>query len=147
MRLIFSFTFCEETSTPGKRNGVNRVLPKVSARWAVTTEASCEAALPTIALGCQAHAVATISLRGRSAHSASPERGINAGYYPCLRRRFTPRVEALNNAFAPLAILGDVAARAAAAVTLIKGGSAGNIVPEQCDLTLSRRLVPGETAG
>ena len=41
-------------------------------------------------------------------------------------------------------MLGDVRARASATVTLIKGGSAGNIIPEHCEMTISRRVAPGE---
>jgi acetylornithine deacetylase/succinyl-diaminopimelate desuccinylase-like protein len=41
--------------------------------------------------------------------------------------------------------LGEVRARGAVSVTLIQGGAAGNIIPEHCELTVSRRIVPGET--
>jgi succinyl-diaminopimelate desuccinylase len=142
LRVVFSFTVCEETPARDKMNGVNRVLEKHPGRWALTTEASCDAISPTLAIGCQGHAVARLSLRGRSAHSANPDKGLNAIHAAA---RVCERVERLNKGFKEIHVLGDVHARAAAAVTVIKGGSAGNIIPEQCDLTISRRVAPGET--
>jgi succinyl-diaminopimelate desuccinylase len=142
LRTVISFTVCEEGPANGKRNGVHKVLDKQPGRWALTTEASCDAHCPTIALGCQGHAVAKVALRGKSAHSACPEFGISAINAAA---KICARVEKLNRSFKDIEVLGDVRARAAAAVTLIKGGSAGNIIPEQCDLTISRRIAPGES--
>jgi succinyl-diaminopimelate desuccinylase len=142
LRVVVSFTICEEGPAAGKRNGVHRVLEKQPGRWALTTEASCDHLCPTIAVGCQGHAVAKMTLRGRSAHSASPDRGLNTIHAAA---KICARVEKLNRSFKDIKVLGDVQARAAASVTMIKGGSAGNIIPEQCDLTISRRVAPGES--
>jgi succinyl-diaminopimelate desuccinylase len=142
LRVAVSFTVCEEMPAKGKRNGVHKILKKQPGRWALTTEASCDELGPTLAVGCQGHAVATITLTGRSAHSACPENGINAIQ---AAGRIAARVEQLNASFKTFAVLGDARARAAAAVTLIKGGAAANIIPEHCTLTISRRIAPGET--
>ncbi len=142
LRLAVSFTVCEESPANGKRNGVHRVLAKEPGRWAITTEASCDAFCPTLALGCQGHAVAKITLQGRSAHSASPEKGLSAIQ---AASKICARVEQLNKSFRDINVLGEVQAHAAAAVTLIKGGSAANIIPEHCELTVSRRVAPGES--
>jgi succinyl-diaminopimelate desuccinylase len=142
LRVVVSFTVCEESPANGKRNGVHRVLAKEPGRWAITTEASCDALCPTLALGCQGHAVAKVMMQGRSAHSASPEKGLSAIH---AASKICARVEQLNKSFKDIVVFGDVHAHAAAAVTLIKGGSAANIIPEQCELTISRRVAPGET--
>jgi succinyl-diaminopimelate desuccinylase len=142
LRLAVSFTVCEESPAKGKRNGVHEILKKQPGRWAITTEASCDENCPTIALGCQGHAVAKINLQGRSAHSASPESGLNAINAAA---KICARVEKLNASFKSIPVYQDIRARAAAAVTLIKGGAAGNIIPEHCELTLSRRIAPGES--
>jgi len=86
LRLAVSFTVCEEMPAKGKRNGVHDILNKQPGRWAMTTEASCDETCPTLAVGCQGHVVAKISLKGRSAHSACPENGLNAIHTP--PRRF-----------------------------------------------------------
>jgi succinyl-diaminopimelate desuccinylase len=142
LRIVISFTICEERPANNKCNGVAKVLPRYPGRWALTTEASCDYLCPTIAVGCQGHAVAIVTLQGRSAHSASPERGLNAIH---AAGKISTRVEALNRSFKEIAVLGEVQARAAAAVTMIRGGTAGNIIPEFCELTISRRIAPGET--
>ena len=142
LRLAVSFTVCEEGPAKGKRNGVNDILKLQPGRWAVTTEASCDENCPTLAVGCQGHAVAKIKLQGRSAHSACPENGLNAIHAAA---KICARVEKLNASFKSILVLGDVRARASATVTLIKGGAAGNIIPEHCELTISRRIAPGET--
>ena len=142
LRLVASFTVCEETPAKGKRNGVHDVLAVQPGRWAITAEASCDPLCPTLAVGCQGHALARVILRGQSAHSASPERGINAIHAAA---KICTRVEKMNRAFKDIDVLDDVHARAAAAVTLIKGGSAGNIIPGHCELSISRRVAPGET--
>lgn len=141
LRVVASFTVCEEASGKGKRNGVNRVVQKYPGRWAITTEASCDASCPSIELGCQGHAGAKVALRGRASHSANPERGLNAIHAAA---KICTRVAELHRSFKELPILGQVRARAAASVTLIKGGAASNIIPDRCDLTISRRLAPGE---
>ncbi|HLX64622.1 MAG TPA: M20/M25/M40 family metallo-hydrolase [Planctomycetota bacterium] len=142
LRLAGSFTVCEEGPAKGKRNGVNDILKLQPGRWALTTEASCDENCPTIALGCQGHAVAKIKLQGRSAHSACPENGLNAIHAAA---KICARIEKLNASYKTATVLGDVRARASASVTLIKGGAAGNIIPEHCELTVSRRLAPGDT--
>ncbi|HYF50797.1 MAG TPA: M20 family metallopeptidase [Planctomycetota bacterium] len=142
LRILVSFTVCEEMPAKNKRNGVNKIVVRHPGRWAITTEASCDTTSPTIALGCQGHAVATVKLQGKSAHSARPDRGLNA---ISAAGKIAQRVDAMNAAYPDIPILGDVRARAAAAVTLIKGGAAANIIPEFCEMTISRRIAPGET--
>jgi succinyl-diaminopimelate desuccinylase len=143
LRLLISCTICEEGPAHGKRNGVHRIVEREPGRWAITTEASCDLLCPTLAVGCQGHAVAKITLQGRSAHSASPDRGLNAIHAAA---KICDRVEKLHRTFKEVPILNGIAGRAAASVTLIKGGSAGNIIPEACELTISRRVAPGETS-
>lgn len=142
LRVVFSFTVCEESSGHGKRNGVRKIVARHPGRWALTTEASCDREGLTITLGCQGHALGTVVLRGKSAHSASPERGRNAIY---AAGTVAARIAALHERFRPVPIYGDVSARASAAVTKIEGGKAVNIIPERCELKISRRLAPGET--
>src|SRR5205814_3779629 len=132
----------EERPAKGKRNGVNEILKLQPGRWALTTEASCDESCPTIAIGCQGHAVGTVRLHGRSAHSACPENGANAIHAAA---KICARVEKLNAGFKSMHVFGEVRARGASSLTLIQGGAAGNIIPEHCELTVSRRIVPGET--
>jgi len=142
LRVIVTFTVCEEMPAKNKRNGVNRMVVKHPGRWAITTEASSDTTSPTFALGCQGHAVVKLTLQGKSAHSARPDRGLNA---ISAAGKIALRVDELNAGYKDIPILGDVRGRAAAAVTLVKGGAAANIIPENCEVTISRRIAPGET--
>lgn len=142
LRVVVSFTICEERSVPGKRNGVHAVLAQFPGRWALTTEASCDEDGLTLALGCQGHATGIVELRGQSAHSASPERGRNTIHAAAA---VIERIAALHESFRDVPVHGAVRARAAASVTRIEGGQAVNIIPERCELKVSRRLAPGET--
>ncbi len=80
-----------------------------------------------------------IVVEGKAAHSSRPEEGLNAifkmarvlaaleRYGEDVRRRSHPLV-----------------GTATATVTLISGGTGENVVPDRCEITLDRRLVPGE---
>ncbi len=82
-----------------------------------------------------------IVVRGRVAHAAEPEQGLNAitsavpvlgaleRYGKQLRRRRHRLLES------PTAV-----------VTIIQGGTKANMVPDRCEILVDRRLVPGETA-
>ncbi|HEY3319054.1 MAG TPA: M20/M25/M40 family metallo-hydrolase [Planctomycetota bacterium] len=142
LRLAFSFTTCEEGPVPGKRNGVHAILARQPGRWAITLEASCDSISPTLTVGCQGHAVARVTIHGRAAHSANPDLGANAIHAAAEIAR---RVAALHRSYADVPVIADLRARPTIAVTQITGGSAPNIIPDLCELTISRRIAPGET--
>lgn len=80
----------------------------------------------------------TVLAGGTAAHASEPDRGENAIYRACeaierLRDMVPPRVEVAGEELA-----GSVA------VTTIEGGSAANVVPDRCEVTVDERTVPGE---
>ncbi|HUT36258.1 MAG TPA: M20 family metallopeptidase [Planctomycetota bacterium] len=82
-----------------------------------------------------------IAQRGKSAHSAHPEQGVNAIY------RMMPLVRDLE------ALAAEIARRPAhplvgpptLSVGTIRGGHSVNTVPDSCVIEVDRRLVPGES--
>lgn len=81
-----------------------------------------------------------VRVEGRSAHSGTPDLGVNAILGA---GRLLDRVARLHR---------DLAARrhplvgaASLTVTRIAGGVADNVVPDSCVMMLDRRLIPGET--
>ncbi|MSU46638.1 MAG: M20 family peptidase [Lacunisphaera sp.] len=79
--------------------------------------------------------------RGVAAHSADPTRGRSA------ITAMQKVVAALEKIFIPLANREHpLTGRAAASINMIRGGTAVNIIPDYCEITCDRRLVPGETA-
>ncbi|BDY26702.1 M20 family metallopeptidase [Mycolicibacterium mageritense] len=82
-----------------------------------------------------------IEIKGRAAHAAAPEKGLNAIHAAA------PLLALLNDYAAELSTRVHPLTGAPTAVpVLIHGGEAPNAVPERCRITVDRRLVPGETA-
>jgi succinyl-diaminopimelate desuccinylase len=141
VKVRFSWTVCEEGIGHAKRNG-SRAMAERGGDWAITCEPSCSPAGPGLSIGTQGHCRAVVKFVGKAAHSAHPELGENA---ILAAARFCLEVERLNAAFPEQRLYGGVRARATAAPTLIKGGKLSNIIPDSCEVTVSRRLAPGET--
>ena len=117
-------------------SGTKALFPGLKADMAVVGE-------PTGCRICIAHkgtSRSRIVVRGRSAHAAEPDTGVNAiegaahvvlklkEYHQALQGRVHR-------------LLGAPTA----AVTIIKGGTKGNVIPDRCELILSRRMLPGES--
>ena len=82
----------------------------------------------------------TLHVRGSAAHASEPEAGENAIY------RATDAVDIVRDcAFPTTTVLGHEVA-GTIAVTEIEGGSAWNVIPEHCTVTVDERTVPGERA-
>lgn len=78
--------------------------------------------------------------RGVAAHSSDPARGRSA------ITSMLPVIAALEEKFIPLARqTHPLTGKAAASINVIRGGTAVNIIPDFCEISCDRRLVPGET--
>ncbi|HSU98853.1 MAG TPA: M20 family metallopeptidase, partial [Roseiarcus sp.] len=81
-----------------------------------------------------------IRAKGKAAHSGRPELGVNAILAAShLASIFDERDRELRALHHPLV------GHASLSVTRIAGGIADNVVPDNCELVLDRRLLPGET--
>ncbi|MFC4358218.1 M20 family metallopeptidase [Halobium salinum] len=80
----------------------------------------------------------TVVARGEACHASEPERGVNAVYRAC------DAVDALREMEPPEADLYGERLSGTMAVTGIDGGSAWNVVPERCEVTVDERTVPGK---
>ncbi|NEU57884.1 M20 family metallopeptidase [Halorussus sp. MSC15.2] len=82
----------------------------------------------------------TVTARGSAAHASEPEAGENAVYRAC------DAVDVIRDLdFPAVEVLGEEV-RGSVAVTEIDGGSAWNVIPESCEVTVDERTVPGERA-
>jgi len=82
----------------------------------------------------------TLRAVGTAAHASEPESGENAVY------RAADAVDLLRELAVPeTEVLGHTV-RGTVAVTEIEGGSAWNVIPEACTVTVDERTVPGERA-
>jgi acetylornithine deacetylase len=82
----------------------------------------------------------TLVAQGSAAHASEPEAGENAVY------RATDAVDVVRDLDAPEATVGEFAVAGSLVVTGIEGGSAWNVVPERCEVTVDERTVPGDRA-
>jgi acetylornithine deacetylase/succinyl-diaminopimelate desuccinylase family protein len=82
-----------------------------------------------------------IRVEGRSAHSGRPELGDNAVVKAA---RLIERLAAEDARLR--GVVHPVVGPASLSVTRIKGGFADNMIPPACELTIDRRILPGEAA-
>jgi len=82
----------------------------------------------------------TITARGEAAHASEVEQGENAIY------RATDAVDLVRELEFPTTTVLGHDLSGSVAVTEIEGGSAWNVVPEHCAVTVDERTVPGERA-
>ena len=80
-----------------------------------------------------------VVIRGKAAHASIPHQGVNAIYRMA---DFCLALEKMNSLLAEKkhALLGPPTIN----VGTIKGGIKTNIVPDYCEITIDRRLIPGE---
>jgi acetylornithine deacetylase len=113
--------------------------------YAVVTEGSTGYSAPgvtDVAVAHKGRRGSTLVATGTAAHASEPGAGENAVYRAC------DAVEVVRSLPAPaaeVAVLGD-AMTGSLVVTEIEGGSAWNVVPERCTVTVDERTVPGARA-
>ena len=82
----------------------------------------------------------TVTASGSAAHASEPEAGENAIY------RASDAVDVVRDLRFPSTEVQGHEVRGSVAVTEIDGGSAWNVIPETCEVTVDERTVPGERA-
>lgn len=79
-----------------------------------------------------------VTFKGKAAHSSVPEQGINAIYMAA------EYIQNLLEYFQELQKISSPIGNPKLSVGTIKGGTATNVVPARCVLSIDRRYVPGE---
>jgi len=80
----------------------------------------------------------TVTSYGKQAHGSTPERGVNA---VIMMGHYLTKLQNLNMKFKHHHYL----VKPSLNVGIIQGGSASNIVPAECEVTLDIRFLPGQT--
>jgi len=110
---------------------------------AVVTEGSTGYSAPAVidvAIAHKGRRGSTVTARGEAAHASEVGQGVNAIY------RATEAIDLIRNFDVPTTeVLGHPVA-GSIAVTEIEGGSAWNVIPDRCTVTVDERTVPGERA-
>lgn len=80
-----------------------------------------------------------ITIKGRSAHASTPERGISAVRVASYMSNCVDEMQKKL-----CTISHPVAGSPSVAITMLKAGVKENVLPDVCELTIDRRMVPGE---
>ncbi|PUA34351.1 MAG: hypothetical protein B9J98_00465 [Candidatus Terraquivivens tikiterensis] len=82
-----------------------------------------------------------VRIRGRPAHASMPQEGVNAilaaAFYCSELERMADSLSRVEG--------HPLVGKPTLAVTMISGGIKPNVIPDECVLTIDRRLIPGET--
>jgi len=128
------FYDCEEIE--GERNGLFRIARETPQRLAGDLAILFEGTNGLIEGGCQGTMRAKITVTGRRAHSARSWLGDNAIH------AIAPVLEALR-AYRPRTVeVEGLAYREGLNAVAISGGIAGNVIPDECSVTVNYRFAP-----
>ncbi len=138
--LAFASFVGEEVGGTGARAAIDDGF---APEYALVAEGSTDYSAPGVTDVVVAHKGrrgSTVTARGEAAHASEPERGANAVYRAC------EAVDVIRDiTFPSVEVLGEQV-RGSLAVTGIDGGTAWNVIPDACTVTVDERTVPGERA-
>ena len=138
--LVFASFVGEERGGVGARHAIeNGFSPDFAVVGEGSTNYSGEG-VTDVVVAHKGRRGSTITARGAASHASEPEAGENAIYRACdaveqVRSMDAPSVEVLGSQLAGTVV-----------VTEIDGGSAMNVVPDRCSVTVDERTVPGDRA-
>lgn len=138
--LQFASFVGEETGGEGARAAIAEGF---APEYAIVAEGSTGYSAPgvtDVAVAHRGRRGSTLTVGGTAAHASEPEAGDNAVYRACdvvsdLRALSIPQATVLGHE-----VTGSLT------VTGIEGGTAWNVVPDSCTITIDERTVPGERA-
>jgi len=129
--LLMTAVVDEETGSRGARE----LVPALEVDMAVVGEPTSM----NVGIAHRGSLRPVLAVNGRTAHSSRPDQGVNAIYQsvPVLEA-FQAYAESIRGRTHPLC------GSPSAAITMISAGVAENVIPGRCELTLDRRMIPGE---
>jgi acetylornithine deacetylase len=138
--LVFASFVGEEQGGVGARHAIDRGF---APDYAIVGEGSTgysASGVTDIAVAHKGRRASTITASGEAAHASEPSAGSNAIYRACEAVGVVREVDAPTIGVAGEKVAGSVV------VTEIEGGSAWNVIPDVCTLTIDERTIPGERA-
>jgi acetylornithine deacetylase len=140
MELVFASFVGEEIGGEGARYAIDE---RFAPDYAIVGEGTTGYSTPgttDIAVAHKGRRASTITAHGTAAHASEPKAGENAVYTAC------EAVEMVRGIDAPSTDVFGERVSGSVVVTEIEGGSAWNVIPESCSITVDERTVPGERA-
>ena len=138
--LVFASFVGEERGGVGARHAIEEGF---APDYAIVGEGSTGYSAPGVTDVVVAHRGrrgSTLVATGSAAHASEPEAGENAIY------RAVDAIAALRRIDPPTAAVFGRELAGSLVVTEIEGGSAMNVIPDRCTVTVDERTVPGERA-
>ncbi|MFC4439576.1 MULTISPECIES: M20 family metallopeptidase [Natrialbaceae] len=136
--LVFASFVGEEVGGVGARHAIDQGF---APDYAIVGEGSTGYSAPgvtDVAVAHKGRRGSTITARGERAHASEQEAGENAIY------RATDAVDVVRKLEPPAVEVGGETLEGSVVVTEIEGGTAMNVVPDRCEITVDERTVPGE---
>lgn len=130
--LVVTAVVDEETGSQGAR----RLAPGLPADYAIVGE-------PTgldVVIAHRGSLRPVVAVEGRASHSSQPAAGVNAVQ---MAARAIAALEAYAGTFGGR--VHPLVGSPTLAVTMVRGGVKENMIPDRCEFTIDRRLIPGET--
>lgn len=138
--LVFASFVGEETGGRGARHAIDTGF---APEYAIVGEGSTNysgTAVTDVAVAHKGRRGSTLITHGVAAHASEPEAGENAVYAACEAIDWIRRIEPPHTSVFGHEMEGSLA------ITEIEGGSAWNVIPDRCEMTLDERTVPSEKA-
>ncbi|RKD95928.1 M20 family metallopeptidase [Halopiger aswanensis] len=138
--LVFASFVGEEIGGVGARHAIDQGF---APDYAVVGEGSTGYSSPgttDVAVAHKGRRASTITARGTAAHASEADAGENAVY------RATDAVDIVRDLEPPAVDVAGETLAGSVVVTEIEGGTAWNVVPARCEVTIDERTVPGERA-
>ncbi|WP_299335161.1 M20 family metallopeptidase [Haloplanus sp.] len=138
--LVFASFTGEEQGGVGARAAIDDGF---APDYAIVGEGSTGYSAPgvtDVAIAHKGRRASTFHVTGESAHASEPEAGENAVYRAC------DAVDVVRGVDTPAATVLGREICGSVSVTEIEGGSAWNVIPESCAVTVDERTVPGDRA-
>lgn len=135
--LVFTSFVGEEIGGTGARAAIDDGF---CPEYAIVAEGSTNYSGPGVTDVVVAHRgrrASTLVARGAAAHASEPEAGTNAIYRAC------DAVDTVRGLSVPTATVLGHEIDGSVVVTEIEGGSAWNVIPDTCTVTIDERTVPG----
>jgi len=140
IELVFASFVGEEVGGVGARHAIDAGF---APDWALVAEGSTGYSEPDtvdVAVAHKGRRGSTVTAHGSAAHASEPHAGENAVYRAC------DAVDVIRDLDWPSVTVAGEELSGSVVVTGIEGGSAWNVVPESCEVTVDERTVPGERA-
>ncbi|MGW2721924.1 succinyl-diaminopimelate desuccinylase [Streptomyces sp. NPDC001492] len=135
--LTYVFYECEEVE--GERNGLHRIAAERPELLRADLAILMEPSDAGVEAGCQGVLTADIVVRGARAHTARAWMGANAAHLAA------PVLQRLHDHVAERVVIDGLEYREGLSAVAVRAGVAGNVVPDECVITVNSRFAPNRS--